>query len=111
MANYTYTHEYSAFPYSLYTVNQFLDLKDAPANVVALVEDIKDALANGAYSRASTLLTNNATVLKRYIVDAQYINKLDEELRNLEIYTRAKKQGLYYQSTHPSCVQGDVWIS
>ena len=105
-----YTHEYSAFPDVFYSVNNFLDLKDATANVVSLVMSIKDALANGNYMYASTILTNNAAVLKKYIIDAEYINRLDEELRNLEIYTKGKKQGLYYQATEPNCVQGDVWI-
>lgn len=107
----SYTHEYSSFPTNLYTVNNFLDLKDAPSNVVALVQQIKDYLLNGNYNQASSVLASNKSTLKRYIVDAQYINKLDEELRNLEIYTRTKKQGLYYQTSKPDCVAGDVWIA
>lgn len=107
----SYTHEYSNFPNSLYTVNNFLDLKAAPTNVVSIVAQIKSYLLNGNYAQAASVLAANQAILKRYIVDATYINKLDEELRNLEIYTRTKKQGLYYQTSEPDCVQGDVWIA
>ncbi len=107
----SYTHEYSSFPTGLYTVNNFLDLKDAPNDVATLVMQIKDYILNGNFTMASSVLEENKDTLKRYIIDATYINKLDEELRNLEIYTRTKKQGLYYQASEPDCVLGDVWIA
>ena len=62
-------------------------------------------------SATASLLEDNKNVLAQYMVDAAYINKLDEELRNLEIYTKSKKQAVYYQSDKPDGVTGDVWIS
>ena len=39
-----YTHEYSNFPETLYTLHNFLDLKDAPANVASIVYEIKERI-------------------------------------------------------------------
>lgn len=107
----SYTHEYSNFPNTVYTVRNFLDLKDAPTNVADVVTQIKDYIVKKNYSAAASALEENKNVLAQYMVDAAYINRLDEELRNLEIYTRTKKQALYYQTEKPDGVAGDVWIS
>lgn len=106
-----YTHEYSDFPNTLYSLHNFLDLKDAPSNVANVVERIKNYTLNGQYSQAALLLEENKQALAQYLLDARYVNALDEELRNLEIYTKAKKQALYYSDSKPDAVIGDVWIS
>lgn len=107
----SYTHEYSDFPNVMYSVHNFLDLKDAPSTVVTTVTTIKNYILNKNYAQAATLLEEQKSTLSKYMVDATYINTLDEELRNLEIYTKSKKQALYYQDTKPAGVSGDVWIS
>lgn len=107
----SYTHEYSDFPNTLYAVRNFLDLKDAPVNVAEVVTQIKNYIVEKNFSAAATVLSNYKDTLAQYMVDAEYINKLDEELRNLEIYTRTKKQALYYQNDKPDGVAGDIWIS
>lgn len=107
----TYTHEYSDFPNTMYTVRNFLDLKDAPTSVATIVTQIKTYIVNKNFSAAAAMLEDYKNVLAQYMVDAAYINKLDEELRNLEIYTKSKKQAIYYQSDKPDGVTGDVWIS
>ena len=106
----SYTHEYSDFPNRLYSVNNFLDLKDAPSSVVDTVTSIKEYIAKGNYSQASALLERSKDVLASYLIDARYINTLDEELRNLEIFTRSSKQALFYQNDEPDGVLGDVWL-
>lgn len=107
----TYTHEYSEFPNRMYSVHNFLDLKDAPQNVLDVVMQIKTHILNNEYSAAAELLNQYKSMLASYMVDATYLNTIDEELRNLEIYTKTKKQSLYYQEEKPAGVVGDIWIS
>ena len=90
------THEYSRFPETLYSLHNFLDLKDAPTSVANVVTQIKNFILEKKYNQAAQLLEDNKNILAQYIIDAEYINSLDEELRNLEIYTKSKKQALYY---------------
>ena len=105
-----YTNEYSRFPNNIYTKHSFADLKDAPPEVVSLVEDIKAYMRSKNYAQAAQILEANKGTLSRYLIDATYINALDEELRNLEIYCKIKKQTVYYTTTEPDGVNGDVWI-
>jgi hypothetical protein len=107
----TYTHEYSDFPNSVYSLRRFLDLKDAPEAIADVIVEIKQHIAKKDFSSAASLLEQHKANLAQYMVDATYINTLGEELRNLEIYTKSKKQALYYQTAKPDGVTGDVWIS
>ena len=105
-----YTSEYSKFPTNLYTKRNFSDMKDAPSSVVTLVEQIKSYMRAKDYTSAAQILDDNKSALKKYLIDATYINTLDEELRNLEIYCKVKKQSIYYTTSEPDGVTGDVWI-
>ena len=105
-----YTNEYSRFPETLYQLHNFLDLKDAPDSINALVNQIKRLNMSGDYAAASAMLYDSRTVLAPYFIDADVVNGLEEELRNLEIYAKTQKQTLWYQSTEPIGVNGDVWI-
>lgn len=105
-----YTNEYSNFPTTTYTRRNFSDLKDAPASVVTLVEQIKALMRGRDYTGAAAILEDNKSSLKKYLLDATYINTLDEELRNLEIYCKTKKQSIYYTTSEPDGVTGDVWL-
>ena len=107
----SYTHEYSDFPNTVYSVHNFLDLKDAPVSIASVITQIKTYIVNKNYTAAATLLDEYKNQLSQYMIDAKYINTLDEELRNLEIYTKSQKQALYYQNEKPDGVAGDVWIS
>ena len=107
----SYSHEYSNFPEQLYIRKKFLDLKDAPNNVATIITQIKNLMVNQNYQAAYEQLFENQNVLSQYMIDARYVNALEEELRNLEIYTRKKIQGLYYQEREPEGVTGDVWIA
>ena len=104
------THEYSHFPNQLYSLNNFLDLADAPENVVQLVTTIKQYMLAGQYTEAANLLSAYKAILSQYFIDASYINALDEELRNVEIYVKSQRQGIYFSDSEPDCVVGDVWI-
>lgn len=107
----SYTHEYSDFPNAVYSVHNFLDLKDAPTSVATIVTQIKTHIVNKQFAQAAALLEDNKNILAQYMVDAKYINTLDEELHNLEIYTKSKKQAIYYTENKPDGVAGDVWIA
>lgn len=108
MAHYTY--EYSNFPSNVYARHSFRDLKDAPTSVVTLVEQIKGYMRDGDYTNAALILQANQVALAPYLIDAEYVNRLDEELRNLEIYCKQKKQSYYYSDEEPNGVLGDVWV-
>lgn len=105
------THEYSNFPETLYSVHNFFDLDDAPINVASTIVQIKNLILNQNYQAASQLLWENKDVLSKYMIDARFINALEEEIRNLEIYTQTRVQGLFYQEREPDGVAGDVWIA
>lgn len=107
----SYSHEYSNFPEQLYVRRQFLDVKDAPTNVAAIITQIKNLVVNQNYQAAYEQLYENQNILSQYMIDAKYINTIEEELRNLEIYARKKVQGLYYQEREPDGVTGDIWIA
>ena len=104
------TNEFSHFPEQIYDLHNFLDLKDAPESINIIVNQIKRYEAAGKFAEAAALLNDSRTALKPYFIDADVINAMEEELRNLEIYTKRKKQTIYYQNSEPDGVAGDVWI-
>lgn len=105
------THEYSDFPNSLYSLHNFRDLREAPASVAATISQIKSLLLNGNYNAAAVLLEENRNAVGQYMIDATFINHIEEEVRNIEIFARSKVQSLYYQTEEPEGVDGDVWIA
>ena len=107
---YSYTHKYSQYPTVRYSARNFLDLKDAPNSVVEIVNQIRTYLAEDNYSQASSTLEAHKTTLKRYMADAEYVNTLGEEIRNIEVYLRSNKTGQYYSDHEPDALTGDVWI-
>ena len=105
------THEYSDFPSRVYTLHNFENVASAPNDVISVIESIKALVAEGSYTAAVALLENNKSILSPYWIDADVINAIEEEIRNLEIYGKAQKQAYYYQDDEPDAVEGDVWIS
>ena len=107
MAN--YTHEYSLFPDQLLTRHNFKDADDSVANII---NQIKILQANGEYSRAAEFIELNKETLGPYVLGSEYLNTIDEETRNLEIYAKAKKQQIFYQDDEPvdDTWKNDVWL-
>lgn len=107
MAN--YTHEFSNFPNEILTRHEFKDVDDTIANIV---NQIKELQAKGEYSRAAQYIDMNKDTLGPYVLGSEYLNTIDEETRNVEIYTKAKKQQIFYQDDNPEGVayQYDVWL-
>lgn len=105
-----YTHKYSNFPNQMFQSTDFRDLKDAPSNVISIVNQIETHLSSKEYSQASALLEENKTLLSPYLIGAEFVNSLNEEIRNVEIYTKSNKTGQYYTDQRPDAVKGDIWI-
>ena len=105
------THEFSRFPERLYTLHDFENVADAPSSVMAIIAEIKKLVTEGKYEDATTKLEENKSTLTRYWIDADIVNAIEEEIRNLEIYARSIHQAYYCQSEKPDANEGDVWIS
>ncbi len=104
-----YTHEYSAFPAQILTRHNFLDVDDSVANVV---NQIKLLQARGEYDKAATYVQQHKDEIGPYVLGSEYLNTIDEETRNVEIYAKANKQQIFYQDTEPETNPsvGDVWL-
>jgi hypothetical protein len=104
-----YTHEFSNFPNEILTRHEFKDVDDT---IASIVNQIKELQAKGEYSRAAQYIDMNKDTLGPYVLGSEYLNTIDEETRNVEIYTKAKKQQIFYQDDNPEGVayQYDVWL-
>ena len=105
-----YTHDYSQFPSQILTRHNFRDVDDS---IASIVNQIKLLQSQGKYSQAANYIETYKATLGPYVLSSEYMNLIDEETRNLEIYARAKKQQIYYQTTEPgsSSYVNDVWLS
>lgn len=104
------THEFSHFPERIYALHNFLNVANAPDSTLDVIVQIKSYVTLGLYSEAEKLLEDNKDILSQYWVDADIINAIEEEIRNLEIYAKSKHQAYYYQTETPDAMEGDVWI-
>lgn len=104
-----YTNEYSSFPDQILTRHNFKDVDDS---IASIVNQIKTLQANGEYSRAAAYIDMNKDTLGPYVLGSEYLNTIDEETRNVEIYCKSKKQQIYYQDDEPAktAYQYDVWL-
>ena len=103
-----YTHEYSNFPSTLYTLHNYQDADDS---VAPLINQIRAYIASGNYDQAKYYINQNKAVLAPYILNMETINALEEEIRNLEIFARTKVQSIYITPLEPDEPEvNDVWI-
>ena len=77
------THEYSRFPNNVYTLHNFRDVRDAPDSVMSIINNIKSLEISGQYNAAAQLIEQNSQTLAQYLIDAETINAIDEEIRIL----------------------------
>lgn len=103
-------YEFSQFPENLYKLHNFKNVYEAPQEVVTVITLIKDAMMSGAYDKASRLLAENKALIAQYWIDANTINAIEEEIHNLEVYSKAKSQSHYYCDKEPTGTVGDIWI-
>lgn len=107
-----YTYQAGAhWPKSLLDLT---DYRDADNTVGILIAQIKSYQEAGDFDAAQELIRQNYDTLKHYTFSSGSINKYIEELRNLEIYTKSKKQQIFYEPTEEVAsiyaVLQDVWI-
>ncbi len=85
--------------------------KDIDNTIADLINQIKTLQAQGQYDRVNAIIKENKENLAQYVIGSDYINAIDEEIRNLEIYAKSKKQSIYYEESEPEyAVHSDVWI-
>lgn len=103
-----YTNEYSSFPHELMSLHHFKDVDDS---IGSLVNQIKILQAQRKYDKVSDIIQESKDMLSQYCLGAEHINRLDEEIRNLEIYAVSKNQSIYYLEEEPEwATTFDVWI-
>lgn len=103
-----YTHEYSKLPNQIMERHYF---KDVDNSIAPLINQIKTLQQQGKYDKVNEIIQNNVENLSQYFIGSDYINAIDEETRNLEIFTLSKKQSIYFQTDEPELAeQSDVWI-
>ncbi len=104
-----FTHEYSQFPNKVWERRYFKDVDDSVAEVI---NQIKNLQSQGLYNQAQRIIEQNKDVLGKYIINTEYLNAVDEEMINLEKYTKQQKQSIYFQEDEPDGgILNDVWIS
>ena len=103
-----YTHEYSNFPNTLYTLHNYQDADDS---IAPLVNQIRGYFASGNYTQAKYFIDQNKAVLAPYVINMETVNGLEEEIRNLEIFAMSKQQSVFVSLTEPEEPENnDVWI-
>ena len=104
----TYTNQYSDFPASLYTPHNF---KDADNTIAAHINTIKGYMRSGNYRAAQEYMNTYKSALAPYMLSAENINMIEEELRNIEIYAWSQKQAIFFTNIEPGSAEiNDVWI-
>ena len=103
-----YTHEYSNLPLQIMQRHYF---KDVDNTIAPLINQIKELQANCEYDKVNEIINQNISNLAQYALSSDYMNAIDEETRNLEIFARSKKQQIYYDEEEPEyAVEFDIWI-
>lgn len=114
----TYTHDYSLFPEEVFVPHGFLDAGEITegSSEETLVKQVMDAISKRDYAKAETLLGTKDSItgkilLEPYTLNAEHINIIEEELRNIELYTISQKQSVFYMNDEPVyCTANDIWI-
>jgi hypothetical protein len=102
------TNEYSQFPNKVMERHYFKDVDDS---IAPLIIQIKELQAQGDYDRVNQIIAKNMENLAQYTLSAEYINLIDEEIRNLQIYAKSNKQSFYVGEEEPDDIEAlDVWI-
>ncbi len=103
-----YTHEYSNFPNTLIELTDFQDIDDSLAPIVNNIQSLQ---AQGKMGEAAKLLRENSDLLSNRVVGSDWYNKIVEEVRNAEIYSKHIQQCVYIDTDEPIYAQeNDIWI-
>ena len=103
-----YTHEYSKLPIEIMDRHFF---KDVDNTIAPLINQIKELQANCEYDKVNEIINQNISNLSQYVLSSDYMNAIDEETRNLEIFAKSKKQQIFYDNEVPEYASElDIWI-
>lgn len=103
-----YTHEFSNYPNKLIELDRFEDVDDSLAVIINQINALR---ASGQYNSAAVLINKNAELLKKVAIGADVINKLIEEIRNVQIKGLSANQCIVTSEDEPGDLNdGDVWI-
>ena len=95
----SYSHQSgSNFPDSVLSLSNFKDMDDTIKDIVTQYYNFVSA---GNINSAQALIEANAATLKQYWIDSSEINKLEEELYNIGLFTQ-KKRAVVVFSTEPT---------
>ena len=107
MANYTFNNG-AVFPNSIMEKTNFEDVLDADVELINQIQSLKN---NGRYEDAATLEEANKSRLEKITINGKFINKLNEEVRNSQIFAKKKEQYYVVSETEPEyTIPGLVWI-
>ena len=107
-----YTHEAGAqWPEHLIDLTHYKDADNTVGSTIAQIKELQEA---GDFDGAQAIIDAQGSNLKQYVFDSAAINKYVEELRNLQIYTKARKQQIFYNDNYEEVdayvENQDVWL-
>lgn len=103
-----YTNEYSKFPQELLTIRKYTDANNA---IAEHINTIKNLQSNGKYDEAREYIYQYKEELSNYALTSEDINRLEEEIRNVEIMCLGQNKQVYYEDYKPvTALVGNVWI-
>lgn len=106
--SYNYRTKSEAFPQRVTETKTFQDVDASVSNMVATVQGY---YASGQFQEASNYILAHP-VLKNYMMTNVDINRILEDLYNLQIFALRRRQDIYLTDTAPvAAIDGDVWIS
>lgn len=105
-------NEFSTLPASVLPVRNFLDVS---TSIGVAIEEIKALQSENKYKEAALKvqdLKNKGMDITDYFIDSEFLNRMDEETRNLELFCKSRKQSVFYMEAEPiTALDNDVWIS
>ena len=111
MAEYTREYRADGFPNSVMDLH---DYSDPTVEIAALIHQYRIYQSNQQFSEAADYLELHPE-LQQYIINANVLNTLDEETRNIEVFLdKYMRQGqiIFYNENEPDFPNlNDVWIS